>query len=97
MKIKGFRVGGQPFILDNYLNSGESVSDIEARNELGINRLSQRIADINNHYVKEFGDSPIMKINELTDDGHLYARYFYVGKGCSLERKQAAVKYYRAE
>ena len=97
MEIKGFRAGGQPFVLDNYLNSGWSISDVEARNKLGINRLSQRIADVNKHYVKELGDSPLMKINELTDDGHLYARYFYIGKGCYLEKKKAAVKYNRAE
>ena len=93
-----FRKGGQPYTLHQHFSNGGSLTHDEASvpvkfGGLGIGRLAQRVADLNNKFVEAKVDSPLMVVSELNEGTGKHTRYFYKGCGCEYEHKEGAKSY----
>ena len=88
-----FKPNSQNYNLNEYFKRGGSLTNEEAREQLDIRQLSQRVADISKIYKERTEHSPLMYIWEQTDSRHKYKRYFFKGAGCKLEHNPTAMGY----
>ena len=88
-----FKAGSTPLKLHSHFDAGKSITYDEAYRELNIRNLAQRIKDLSLKFEDAGIESPLMVVDEPKEGGGTHARYFYRGRGCSLEARPGGRKY----